>query len=48
MREDVHTKLFHSDELKIIPLHLQTLAAEVASPEYKLHLGKYTLDCRGK
>lgn len=38
MREDVQNKLFHSDELKIIPVHLQTFAAEVANPENKPHL----------
>lgn len=38
MREDVQNKLFHSDELKIIPVHLQTFAVEVANPENKAHL----------
>lgn len=33
MMEDVQNKLFHSDELRIVPVHLQTFAAEVANPE---------------
>lgn len=32
MMEEVQNKLFHSDEPKIIPVHLQTFAAEVANP----------------
>lgn len=35
MREDVQNKLFHSDELKIVSVHLQTFATELASPECK-------------
>lgn len=38
MREDVQNKLFYSDELKIISVHLQTFAVEVANPAYKPHL----------
>lgn len=35
--EEVQNKLFHSDELKIVPVHLQTFATEVASAESRLH-----------
>lgn len=35
--EEVHNKLFHSDELKIVPVHLQTFAAEVSVAESRLH-----------
>ena len=38
MMEDVQNKLFHSDELRIIPVHLQTFAAEVANPQNKPRL----------
>lgn len=35
--EEVQDKLFHSDELKMVPAHFQTFAAEVASAESGLH-----------
>lgn len=38
MMEEVQNKLFHSDKLKIIPVHLQTFAVEVANPRNKPHL----------
>lgn len=38
MMEEVQNKLFHSDKLKTIPVHLQTFAVEVANPRNKPHL----------
>lgn len=35
--EEVQNKLFHSDELEIFPVHLQTFVAEVADVESRLH-----------
>lgn len=46
MREDVQNKLFHSDELKIIPVHLQNTCRFASSVS---HIYEYTNpECKGK
>lgn len=54
LMEKVQNKLFHSDELEIFPVHLQTFAVEVADAESRMHswihkpsAGEVIYLCRG-